>query len=151
MAFLAMDQSRAHQKNESLPRMALAANGQQRVFAARPPAGDTKTVWSGPLNWQRPNTLRPETGFADDPIELAKPHSQRSRYAASAAGSGQRAGGGNWTGLTLIICLLMPMRPPEREERWEMCFYRHAQPAPVVPDEIKHRIGWIGLGMGRRV
>lgn len=51
------------------------------------------------LEWaaQLAEANHPETGdwLYDDPIELAKAYSQRSRYAASAAGSGQRAGGGN--------------------------------------------------------
>ncbi|HBZ3186915.1 TPA: DUF551 domain-containing protein [Klebsiella pneumoniae] len=36
--------------------------------------------------------------------------------------------------------------PPEREEMGDVLLYRHAQPAPVVPDEIKHRIGGLDWG-----
>ncbi|MBZ1582654.1 DUF551 domain-containing protein [Klebsiella pneumoniae] len=36
--------------------------------------------------------------------------------------------------------------PPEREEIGDVLLYRHAQPALVVPDEIKHRIGGLDWG-----
>ncbi|CAM7701921.1 hypothetical protein KLPMCK402M_24035 [Klebsiella pneumoniae] len=52
------------------------------------------------LEWasQLAEANHPETGdwLYDDPIELAKSYSQRPRYAASAAGSGQRAGDCCW-------------------------------------------------------
>ncbi|MHB9766874.1 hypothetical protein ACYEWW_24340 [Klebsiella pneumoniae] len=36
--------------------------------------------------------------------------------------------------------------PPQREEMGDVLLYRHAQPAPVVPKEIKHRIGGLDWG-----
>ncbi|MFK5061687.1 DUF551 domain-containing protein [Klebsiella pneumoniae] len=104
------------------------------------------------LEWaaQLAEANHPETGdwLYDDPIELAKAiRKGPDMPPAQPVADSEPVAVIDLANLDYLLSGAdADVWPPEREEMGDVLLYRHAQPAPVVPDEIKHRIGGLDWG-----